>query len=143
MFAKDSRLDLFNRKLKVQSARLKSRAVELLPRGLRTPKGGGILLIGDEDDDGSQSREVRGRGEKYKREVEREVERIKVKVRRLRRASNHRTRIKLSHENGASLRQKLPISHAHGVRLRRYIPRRKSVRLYRRKKPLTELKVDA
>ncbi len=67
--------------MKAQSARLKSRAVELLPRGLRTPAGGGILLIGDdEDDEGDHNREVKGRGEKYKRDVEREVERIKLKV---------------------------------------------------------------
>jgi hypothetical protein len=86
----DSRLDLFNRRLKAQSARLKSRAVELLPKGLRTPSGGGILLVEDDSgDEGNTSREIsrnksgvdlREKGEKYKREVEREVERIKVKV---------------------------------------------------------------
>ncbi|ORY28316.1 putative integral to membrane protein [Naematelia encephala] len=81
----DSRLDLFNRRLKAQSARLKSRAVELLPKGLRTPAGGGILLVEDEEDDNASgeeggARERRGTGERYRREVEREVERIKVKL---------------------------------------------------------------
>ena len=76
----DSRLDLFNRRLKAQSAKLKSRAVDLLPRGLRTP-GGGILLIEDDEDDAARREgDPRGKGEKYKREVEREVERIKLKV---------------------------------------------------------------
>lgn len=88
----DSRLDLINRRLKAQSARLKSRAVELLPKQLRTPAGGGILLVEDDDDDfdDHSASEVRrrpgagsqgGRGDKYRREVEKEVERIKVKVR--------------------------------------------------------------
>ena len=87
----DSRLDLFNRRLKAQSSRLKSRAVELLPRGLRTPSGGGILLVDDDDgaEDGGGGKEIsrnksgvdlREKGEKYKKDVEREVERIKVKV---------------------------------------------------------------
>jgi hypothetical protein len=75
----DSRLDLFNRRLKAQSARLKSRAVELLPKGLRTPAGGGILILDDEPgDDGAENRGRRG--DKYRRDVEREVERIKVKA---------------------------------------------------------------
>ena len=84
--AADSRLDLFNRRLKAQSARLKNRAVELLPKGLRTPAGGGILLMDDDDEVNGESsgirrrNDLRGRGEAYKKEVEREVERIKVKV---------------------------------------------------------------
>ncbi|WVF71914.1 hypothetical protein IAT40_006724 [Kwoniella sp. CBS 6097] len=94
----DSRLDLFNRRLKAQSSRIKSRAVELLPKGLRTPRGGGILLVDDEDEyadvtgtglgtgDGTGMRQRRRTsdkdrvGEKYRKEVEREVERIKVKL---------------------------------------------------------------
>ncbi|WVQ98998.1 hypothetical protein IAU59_006130 [Kwoniella sp. CBS 9459] len=91
----DSRLDLFNRRLKAQSSRIKSRAVELLPKGLRTPKGGGILLLEDEDEyadvtgteDGGAGMRQRRRtsdrdrvGDKYRKEVEREVERIKVKL---------------------------------------------------------------
>ncbi|ORX33786.1 hypothetical protein BD324DRAFT_638568 [Kockovaella imperatae] len=83
----DSRLDLFNRRLKAQSARLKSRAVELLPKGLRTPAGGGILIADEEEEDlgnGSDGlrkrKDLRGRGEAYKKEVEREVDRIKVKL---------------------------------------------------------------
>ncbi|WRT67406.1 uncharacterized protein IL334_004377 [Kwoniella shivajii] len=72
----DSRLDLFNRRLKAQSSKLKSRAVELLPKGLRTPGGGGstILLMDDEEDRDSRV------GEKYRKDVEKEVERIKVKL---------------------------------------------------------------
>ncbi|GFZ45818.1 hypothetical protein JCM24511_03548 [Saitozyma sp. JCM 24511] len=85
----DSRLDLFNRRLKAQSARLKNRAVELLPRGLRTPGGGGILLADDDHySEGGDNREGHGghgghggrRGDRYRKEVEREVERIKVKL---------------------------------------------------------------
>ncbi|OCF36378.1 integral membrane protein [Kwoniella heveanensis BCC8398] len=90
----DSRLDLFNRRLKAQSNRIKSRAVELLPKGLRTPKGGGILLVEDEDEyadvtgtgEGGGMRQRRRTsdkdrvGDKYRKEVEREVERIKVKL---------------------------------------------------------------
>ncbi|RXK40990.1 integral membrane protein [Tremella mesenterica] len=78
----DSRLDLFNRRLKAQSARLRTRAVELIPRGLRTPKGGGILLADDDEDDDDEDRTDRGLlpGEKYRKDVEREVERIKVKL---------------------------------------------------------------
>ncbi|WWC89832.1 uncharacterized protein L201_004760 [Kwoniella dendrophila CBS 6074] len=83
----DSRLDLFNRRIKAQSSKLKSRAVELLPKGLRTPGGGGssiLLLDGDEDIDsqgeGRERRDSDRVGEKYRKEVEREVERIKVKL---------------------------------------------------------------
>jgi hypothetical protein len=77
----DSRLDLINRRLKAQSARLKSRAVDLIPKGLRTPAGGGILLVEDEDED-EDGNELRRRkpGDKYRKEVEKEVERFKVKV---------------------------------------------------------------
>jgi len=78
----DSRLDLINRRLKAQSARIKSRAVDLLPKGLRTPAGGGILLVedDDEDEDGNDLRRRRKTGDKYRKEVEKEVERLKVKV---------------------------------------------------------------
>ncbi|WWD09853.1 hypothetical protein V865_007981 [Kwoniella europaea PYCC6329] len=82
----DSRLDLFNRRIKAQSSKLKSRAVELLPKGLRTPGGGGstILFVDEEEDDDEREkgkdRERDSVGEKYRREVEREVERIKVKL---------------------------------------------------------------
>lgn len=82
----DSRLDLFNRRLKEQSARLRSRAVELIPKGLRTPKVG-ATYFGDERDGyrevegevGGEDGEARRRG-RYKQDVEREVDRIKVKV---------------------------------------------------------------
>ncbi|WWC69184.1 uncharacterized protein I206_103120 [Kwoniella pini CBS 10737] len=86
----DSRLDLFNRRLKAQSSKIKSRAVELLPKGLRTPGGGGtsiLYLDGDEPppnnedkNDGDKVGERDRVGEKYRKEVEREVERIKVKL---------------------------------------------------------------
>lgn len=77
----DSRLDLFNRRLRAQSNRLKSRAVEMLPKQLRTPKGGGILLLDDEgQDEGKGTERNKSRGERYKEDVEREVERIKIKV---------------------------------------------------------------
>ncbi|WVW82794.1 hypothetical protein I302_104805 [Kwoniella bestiolae CBS 10118] len=82
----DSRLDLFNRRIKAQSSKLKSRAVELLPKGLRTPGGGGsTILYVDEEEPSKDGEKERGRegdsvGEKYRREVEREVERIKVKL---------------------------------------------------------------
>ncbi|KAK4687742.1 hypothetical protein P7C73_g2372, partial [Tremellales sp. Uapishka_1] len=80
----DSRLDLFERRLKAQSARLKSRAVELIPKGLRTPKGGGILFLDEDLEDSSRESkkepERSWSGDKYKREVEKEVDRFKVKV---------------------------------------------------------------
>jgi hypothetical protein len=71
----DSRLDLFNRRLKEQSARLRSRAVELIPKGLRTPKVGATSM--EYDDAEGESAESRNRG---RQDVEREVDRIKVKV---------------------------------------------------------------
>lgn len=77
----DSRLDLFNRRLRAQSNRLKSRAAEMLPKQLRTPRGGGILLLDDEDEDeGREAGKNKSRSERYKNDVEREVERIKIKV---------------------------------------------------------------
>lgn len=87
----DSRLDLMGRQLKAQSARLKTRTLELIPMGLRTPAGGGIVLLDDPDRataGATSAREGERReggqrrtGDKYRRDVEREVERIKVKVR--------------------------------------------------------------
>jgi hypothetical protein len=71
----DSRLDLFNRRLKEQSARLRSRAVELIPKGLRTPKVGATSM--EYEDAEGESAESRNRG---RQDVEREVDRIKVKV---------------------------------------------------------------
>ncbi|KIR71203.1 integral membrane protein [Cryptococcus deuterogattii CA1014] len=55
--------------------------VEMLPKQLRTPKGGGILLLDDEgQDEGKGTERNKSRGEKYKEDVEREVERIKIKL---------------------------------------------------------------
>ncbi|WVQ71907.1 hypothetical protein IAR50_001449 [Cryptococcus sp. DSM 104548] len=77
----DSRLDLFNRRLKAQSSRLKNRAVELLPKGLRTPRGGGILLLDEEEEEDEDERAERvNPADKYRKDVEREVDRIKVKL---------------------------------------------------------------
>lgn len=70
------------RRLKAQSARIKTRTLELIPKGLRTPGGGGFVILDEQGEEGEEgSRRRAGRGDKYKREVEREVERIKVKVR--------------------------------------------------------------
>jgi hypothetical protein len=67
----DSRIDLFERRLKAQSQRLKQAATELIPKGLRTPKGT-LIELDDEDE---------GRKNKRKIDPEREVERLRLKVR--------------------------------------------------------------
>jgi len=87
----DSRLDLWERRLKEQSARLRKRADELIPKGLRTP-GGTTMLLLDSDDEGdndsseptatatarhSASRRLTA---KYKADMDREVSRMKVKL---------------------------------------------------------------
>ena len=77
----DSRLDLFNRRLKEQSARLRSRAVELIPKGLRTPKVGATSMeYEDREGEGEEGTAENRRRGKYTQDVEREVDRIKVKV---------------------------------------------------------------
>jgi hypothetical protein len=72
-------LDLFNRRLKEQSSRLRSRAVELIPKGLRTPKVGATAMDDEVEDGGEGDAASRQRG-RYKQDVEREVDRIKVRV---------------------------------------------------------------
>lgn len=80
---------MINRRLKAQSAKLRSRAADLLPiKGLRTPKSGSLLLADDDWQQGGSGPSEGGlgegragtRGDKYRKEVEREVDRIKVKV---------------------------------------------------------------
>jgi hypothetical protein len=72
----DSRLDLLERRLKAQSHRLKQAAAELIPRGLRTPRGTPL----DPDDDAQLRGGDEQRRNKYKIDPEREVERIRIKV---------------------------------------------------------------
>ena len=95
----DSRLDLFNRRLKEQSARLRSRAVELIPKGLRTPKVGATSMeYEDREGEGEEGTAENRRRGKYTQDVEREVDRIKVKV--------SFTDLSLGHElMGSSLRK--------------------------------------
>lgn len=81
------------RQLKAQSARIKTRTLELIPKGLRTPGGGGFVILdapnqGQDGEEGGASggdglrrrAGTGGRGDRYRKDVEREVERIKVKV---------------------------------------------------------------
>ena len=72
----DSRLDLLERRLKAQSHRLKQAAAELIPRGLRTPRGTPL----DPDDDSQLRGGDEQRRNKYKIDPEREVERLRIKV---------------------------------------------------------------
>lgn len=73
----DSRLDLWERRLKEQSSRLRKRAGELIPKGLRTPRGHILLLDSDDDEAASPSQKNAAR---YKADMERELSRMKVKV---------------------------------------------------------------
>jgi hypothetical protein len=72
----DSRLDLLERRLKAQSHRLKQAAAELIPRGLRTPRGTPL----DPDDDSQLRGGDEQRRNKYKIDPEKEVERLRIKV---------------------------------------------------------------
>lgn len=77
----DSRIDLLERQLKAQSARIKNKAAELIPKGLRTPRGGGSSILYIDEDEDDQPTTAEGREKKrYRLEVEREVERIRLKV---------------------------------------------------------------
>lgn len=74
----DSRLDLWERRLKEQSARLRKRAGELIPKGLRTPGSGTMLLLdSDEEDTPASSRVATAR---MRADMERELSRVKVKL---------------------------------------------------------------
>jgi hypothetical protein len=64
------------RRLKAQSHRLKQAAAELIPRGLRTPRGTPL----DPDDDSQLRGGDEQRRNKYKIDPEREVERLRIKV---------------------------------------------------------------
>lgn len=78
----DSRLDLWERKLKESSKKLRQKAGSMIPRGLRTPKGSMLLL--DDDDDNDTHLSTRDKDAKrkmlttvYRQDVEREVNRVK------------------------------------------------------------------
>lgn len=71
----DSRLDLFERRLKAQSHRLKQAASELIPRGLRTPRGSPI-----DPDDETRAGEGGEPRRKYKIDTDKEIERLRLKV---------------------------------------------------------------
>lgn len=101
----DSKVDLWERQLRLHSSRLKNAATELIPKGLRTPRQLATLLPGDRQyRDGERKRErlgrttsdeivgdegdeygegdggERSRARKYRRDVEKEVDRIRVRV---------------------------------------------------------------
>ncbi|KAL1411025.1 hypothetical protein Q8F55_001970 [Vanrija albida] len=82
----DSRLDLIERRLKASSAKIRKKAGDLLPKGLRTPGGGGSILLLDDEDEAereAKDKDQRGltkRGQKYKQDAERELARLKVKL---------------------------------------------------------------
>jgi hypothetical protein len=81
----DSRLDLWERRLKEQSARLRKRAAEIIPRGLRTPGGTTMLLLDSDDEDAPRSGDSAAAASrrvtaKYKADMDREVSRMKVKL---------------------------------------------------------------
>ncbi|BEI81681.1 hypothetical protein CcaverHIS002_0208410 [Cutaneotrichosporon cavernicola] len=73
----DSRLDLWERRLKQSSRKIKRRAAELVPKGLRTPKGS-MVVLDDSDDSGNHI--LTKRHLPHKHDVERELSRFKVKV---------------------------------------------------------------
>lgn len=77
----DSRLDLWERKLKESSKKLRQKAGSLVPRGLRTPKGSMLLLDDDDDDTHLSTRDKDAKRKMlstvYRQDVEREVNRVK------------------------------------------------------------------
>ncbi len=86
----DSRIDLLERRLRAHSRNLKAKATELIPRGLRTPRTAAQTPADELDEDAAREHgQAQGRdgegapsAKRYKREVEREVERIRLRVRR-------------------------------------------------------------
>lgn len=79
----DSRLDLLERQFRVSSRKVKQAATELIPKGLRTPRTPGaqtpLPLEGEDVDDAEKRAKWRSR---YKKDVEKEVDRIRQKVNR-------------------------------------------------------------
>lgn len=81
----DSRLDLWERRLKKSSRQIKRRAAELVPKGLRTPKGS-MLVLDDSGDDSATGSAGAGpniltkRAVRHKQDVERELSRLKVNI---------------------------------------------------------------
>ncbi|CAK9784518.1 putative integral to membrane protein [Cutaneotrichosporon oleaginosum] len=77
----DSRLDLWERRLKKSSRQIKRRAAELVPKGLRTPKGSMVVLDDSGDDtSGSAPNILTKRAVRHKQDVERELSRLKVNI---------------------------------------------------------------
>jgi hypothetical protein len=80
----DSRLDLLERQLRVSSNKLKQAATELLPKGLRTPRTPGAqtpVPLENEDAEDAEKRDKDKWRSRYKKDVEKEVDRIRLKVR--------------------------------------------------------------
>ncbi|GHJ85090.1 hypothetical protein NliqN6_1492 [Naganishia liquefaciens] len=77
----DSRLDLLERQFRVSSRKVKQAASELIPKGLRTPRTPGaqtpLPLEGEDVDDAEKRAKWRSR---YKKDVEKEVDRIRQKL---------------------------------------------------------------
>lgn len=79
----DSRLDLLERQLRVSSSKLKQAATELLPKGLRTPRTPGAqtpVPLENEDADEAEKRDKEKWRSRYRKDVEKEVDRIRLKV---------------------------------------------------------------
>jgi hypothetical protein len=77
----DSRLDLLERQFRVSSRKVKQAATDLIPKGLRTPRTPGaqtpLPLEAEDVDDAEKRAKWRSR---YKKDVEKEVDRIRQKV---------------------------------------------------------------
>ncbi|KAJ9098153.1 hypothetical protein QFC21_004482 [Naganishia friedmannii] len=79
----DSRLDLLERQLRVSSSKLKQAATELLPKGLRTPRTPGAqtpVPLENEDAEDAEKRDKDKWRSRYKKDVEKEVDRIRLKL---------------------------------------------------------------
>jgi hypothetical protein len=80
----DSRIDLLERQLRAHSRSLKAKAAELIPKGLRTPRTEPHTPADElEYDEALRDRdgEVGISAKRYRREMEKEVEKIRLKVR--------------------------------------------------------------
>jgi hypothetical protein len=79
----DSRLDLWERRLKESSRKIKRRAAELVPKGLRTPKGSMVVLDDSGEEtagSGSGPNILTKRAVRTKQDVDRELSRLKVNI---------------------------------------------------------------